>query len=266
MKKLTGMLAVMTAVVGTSVIAKDADIASIKDLKTWTGAKLIDDGKVLEATNSKFVNSKIFPIDSKKSYVLSGYFKSGNDKKNASYLGIQYFDKNKKIIDGTSVTTIKNSGTELAEDVKKGDKVIKLKNASKSMLAALKVKRLKLGFNSDNGLPNRQLSAAVTKLEKVGDVWVANLSKAVNSALPKGTKVIGHSICGHYSYVWTSRKNIKEWAKFSGVISPEVKVGSPGRAFWPGTKYGRVIVLANWGQRTGEVLQMKDFSLTKKTK
>jgi hypothetical protein len=265
MKKMTALFAVSAACIGLSTMAKEASLADVKDLKSWKNAKLVEDGKALEATNSKLVCSKIFPLNPKSAYVLSGMFKSGNDKKNRVYFGMQFFDAKKHFISPTTVTPVEKSATELVEDCKKGTKIIKLKEASK-LTPWVKKQRLCIGFDSDKGLPNKKLSAKVVKLEKKGDVWEATLQKPLSFACPKGTKVQGHALCGHYMYVVAITKNFKEWTKLSGSVRPEVKAGSPGKSIWPGAKFGRVIVLANWGQKKGEVLQMKDISLTEKTK
>jgi hypothetical protein len=265
MKKMTALLAVSAACIGLSAMAEEASIAAVKDLKGWKNAKLVDEGKVLEATNSKLVCSKIFPLNPKSAYELSGMFKSGNDKKNRVYFGMQFFDAKKHFINPTTVTPVVNSATELVEDCKKGAKVIKLKEASK-LTTWQKKQRLCIGFDSDKGLPNKKLSAKVVKLEKKGDVWEAALERPLPFNCPKGTKVQGHAVCGHYMYVVATIKNFKDWTKLSGTVRPEVKTGSPGGAIWPGAKFGRIIVLANWGQKKGEVLQMKDIDMTEKTK
>jgi hypothetical protein len=258
----TIMFAAVMASIGISVIAGDANLVSSSDLKEWKGAKVVDGGKVLEATNHKFIQSKMFPINPQNSYVLSAMFKSGNDKNNTVYLGMKFFDAKKRSIKSISVNPVNKSETELTADVNKGAKVIFLKDASK-LIKYAKLKRLQIGFDSDKGLPNRKLSPIVTSLGKKDGVWEATLQKPLPFAATKGTKVQGHIASSSYMYVAISKKkNLKEWINFSGAIRPEIKTGALGKAIWPGTKYGCVIILANWGQKDGEVLQMKDISLT----
>jgi len=264
----TIIFATVMASIGISVIAGDANLVSGPDMKDWKGKglKIVDDGKVLEATNHTFVESKMFPINPKKSYVLSGMFKSGNDKGNTVYFGMSCYDANKQRIAAVSVNPVKKSETELTADVNKGEKVIFLKDASK-LVNFVKKKRLQIGFDSDKGLPNRKLSSIVTALEKKDGAWEATLQKTLPFAATKGTKVQGHISYSTYTYVVVSKKkNLKEWTKFSGTIRPETKTGVQAKAIWPGTKYGCVIILANWGQKDGEVLQIKDINLTAQIK
>jgi hypothetical protein len=42
-----------------------------------------------------------------------------------------------------------------------------------------------------------------------------------------------------------------------------VKSGAPRKAFWPGTKYVRILILANWGQKNDEILQFGNISMEK---
>lgn len=67
-----------------------------------------------------------------------------------------------------------NTDTVLADAVKKGDKVIKVKDASKWDKRNFKI----VAFNTKadlSDLPNRTFSSNITKLEQKGDVWEITL-------------------------------------------------------------------------------------------
>ncbi|MFA6567160.1 MAG: hypothetical protein WCS96_03035, partial [Victivallales bacterium] len=218
-------------------------------------------------TNSNFVSSKeLIPVDTKGEYLFTGWFKSGNSKENQIYAGLLMLDENKRPINSTSVTALAESGTALAAEAKKGETVVKVKDASKwEKLFQNKV--LTIAFDTDDSgeykdLPNYKCYA-VSNLEKKNDVWEVTLAKPLPSDFPAETKVRAHQSSGHYMYVFSLKKNLADWTKYSGTVKPMVKSGSPGSAFWPGTKYVQVLILANWGQKDGETLLFSNISLEK---
>jgi hypothetical protein len=241
-------------------------------LNNWKGVKKVADGgpdgaKCFEVAGNMLVfSNELIPVDTNSEYKLTGFFKSGNDKVNQIHFGLRLFDEKKRFIDATSVTPLAKSETALAADAKKGDTVIKIKDAS-TWEALSKAKRLTVVFDADDSgeykdLPNYKYCNVKT-LEKKDNGWEATLATPLTADFPSGTKLRAHATSGHFMYVYASKKNLADWTKLSGAIKPIVKSGSRGNTFWPGTKYAQVLILANWGQKDGEVLQFSNISLEK---
>ncbi|MHB9138484.1 MAG: hypothetical protein ACYC4Q_03680 [Victivallaceae bacterium] len=277
MKKLSLFLAGAMTVAGIFANAEETKNLIVNGnaadgTKNWQGVQKVADGgpdgaKCFEVSGSKLVTSQEpVPADTSGEYLLTGYLKSGNDKANQVYIGLRMLDKNKRFIDPTSVSPLAKSETELAADVKKGDTVIKVKDAS-TWETLSKAKRLTVAFDADDSgeykdLPNYNYYN-VKNLENKDGVWEATLVRPATADFPAGTKLRAHFACGHYMYVYAAKKNMADWTKITGSIKPVVKTDSPGGAFWPGTKYVQVLILANWGQKDGEVLQFSNVSLEK---
>jgi hypothetical protein len=241
-------------------------------LNNWKNIQKVVDGgpdgaKCFEVTgNAKVDSVAIIPVDPQSEYLFTGWFKSGNDKENQIYAGLFLLDGNKRFIEPTSVSPLPQSETALAAEAKKGDTVIKIKDASK-WEPLFKNKRLTAVFDADDSgeykdLPNYK-NYTVTKLEKKDGIWEATIAKPISADFPAETKIRAHYTSGHYMYTLSMKKKLADWTKFSSAVKPEVKSGSPGNAFWPGTKYVQVLILANWGQKDGEILQFSNLSLEK---
>jgi len=241
-------------------------------LKNWNNVKKVaDDGpdgaKCFEVTgHTHAISQELIEVDAQSKYILSGMLKSGNEKPNKVYVGLALFDKNKRGIDSTSVSVLPKSETVLAADAKKGAKVITVKEAP-GWDALLKAKRLMVVFDVDNSgkyndLPNFNYYE-VKGLESKDDGVEVMLGKALAKDFAAGTNLRAHSKSGQLMYAFTANKNFGDWTKFSGTIKPEIKYGAPGSTFWPNTKYVKAFILANWGQKDGEVLKFTNLSLEK---
>jgi hypothetical protein len=126
---------------------------------------------------------------------------------------------------------------------------------------------LTIAFDADDSgeykdLPNYKCYN-ITNLEKKNDLWEASLAKALSTDFTAGTKVRAHRTSGHYMYAFAMKKNLSDWTKYSGIINPLVKSGSPGQTFWAGTKYVQVLILANWRQKDDETLLFSNLSFEK---
>ena len=246
------------------------------ELNNWANIEKVVAGgpggaKCFEVTGSKWVNSKDFiQVDTKSEYQFTVWFKSGNNKENLVYAGLLQFDENKRQIFSASVTPLEKTGTVLTAGAKKGETLAKFKfvhlDASK-WETLLEKKQLAIAFDTDDSgeykdLPNFNWYA-VNNLEKKSDVWEATLVNPLSADFPVETKVRAHYNYGYYMYVFSMKKNLADWTKYSGIIKPVVKSGSPGSTFWPGTKYVQILILANWGQKDGESLLFGNINLEK---
>lgn len=271
MKKLVFAMAMLVMVVVVSAqenLAKNGDAS--EGLNDWKNVTAIVDGgkngKCFEIKGSKFVcSTNMIPIDPKKSYNLSAWFKSGNDKENRVFFGLVFYDERKRKILPDSITPVTASNTVLTKDAKKGDKIVYIKEAA-TWMPAIGKKNALIAFEIDeteaySDLPNFKIvQIEAIKEEKGGHKLT--LKTSIRKDLPAGTKVRCHIKSGHYMYVYNFKKNLKEWTKFGGNIKPEAKTGTPRATIWRGAKFVRVLLLANWGQKSDEVLLVDDIVFT----
>ncbi|WP_423129381.1 hypothetical protein [Gaoshiqia sp. Z1-71] len=251
------------------VVNSDASqgIANWKNVETILKKGGPDKARYFEVENSTSVNSLEFiSVDATSQYQLSAMIKSGNDKINNVYVGLYQFDENKKMIASTAVSPVEQTETTLEGNVAKGESVVRVKDAS-NWEPVFWEKRLTIVFDVDDSgeykdLPNPKFYT-VEKLVKKDGYWEATLAKPLASNFKSGIKVRAHLLSGQYMYVFNAKKNFPEWTKVEGTIEPVVKSGAPRSTFWPGTKYVQVLVLANLGQKDGEVLQFTNISLEK---
>ncbi|MFA6716859.1 MAG: hypothetical protein WCS27_15880 [Victivallaceae bacterium] len=144
----------------------------------------------------------------------------------------------------------KDSFTQLTGEAKVGDTVLKVADCSQWDMK--KLTRTAVAFNAEedfSDLPNFNLSSPIAKLKKKAGVYEITLKNPLKKTYPAGTK-----ISQHYNYNWgggmycaASRKlTPKEWTDYSAVVKGTAKCGAPGKQFWPGTKYVRVVFLLNF--------------------
>ncbi|MFA6175893.1 MAG: hypothetical protein WC765_04875 [Phycisphaerae bacterium] len=226
-----------------------------------------DGANCFEVTDHSWVNSiEHIPVDPSSQYRLTGWFKSANDMVNNVCVGLLLFDESNRPIDATSVNVLEKSETILTADAENGETVIKVKDAS-AWEPLFQNKLLTIAFDADDSggykdLPNSKCHT-VKNLEKKDGVWEATLAKPILDSFSAKTKVRAHVTSPFCMLAFEMKNHLPDWTEYSGVIEPMVKSGAPRNAFWPGTKYVRILLLANWGQNNGEKLQFGNISLEK---
>ena len=192
--------------------------------------------------------SEMFPLDPKASYELSGFFTSEGGP-GMVYLGFDCYDANKKRITSREVTPIPRTETELVQAVKKGDKVLKIKDGStwkfdKRWTPLYGV----VAFDVDPSgkyadLPNRKISLrGITEIRQVDGQWEVTLKKPMLESYPAGTKVRQQRSSG--AMKWVVWKYLKEnWVGITGKASGISSGGQKQNMFYPGTRYFRVVIL-----------------------
>jgi hypothetical protein len=208
-------------------------------------------GKASFQGNDKSIwafSQELIPVDPSKTYKLSGSFKSIGKDKGRCYLGLVMYNAKKRSINRNSISVYKDTVTELAADVKAGDKVIKLKDCSKWNGKNLNRKIIAWNAKKDfSDLPNFATSSALEKLEKKGDIWEVTLKRPVGKNYPAGTLVREHYTGGGYSYCAASYKAVPDkWTKYTATVTGIAKYGAPRKQFWPGTKYVKAVVIVNY--------------------
>ena len=277
MKRISLILASAAALAGISVHADEtqnlvANGNAADGLTNWSGIqKTVEGGpdgaNCFEVTGPTWIFSREhIAVDPNSEYQLAGWFKSGNDMPNEVYLGVLPFDENQLPIDALSVNVLENSETALTAQAAFGETLIKVNEAS-AWEPLLDNKQLVIAFDTDDSgeyrdLPNRK-TYVVKSLEKKDGAWEVTLAKPLADEFSAGTKVRAHVKSEHFVYAFQIKKHFAEWTEYTGTIKPMGKSGAPRNAFWPGTKYVRILLLANWGQNHGETLQFGNISLKK---
>ncbi len=200
-----------------------------------------------------YVNVQAKPfikVDPSKHYNLSGWFKSAGEKPSKIYFGFVPFDQNKKQIMPWHVNVVAGTDTTLAEACVKGDTVIKITDGSKWKA----LKHLAMAFDTKadfSDLPNKQISAlGITAVQNKGDHWEITLAKPCKQDKDAGTSIRMHRSGGTYIYAGASNKIVpSEWTQYAGKIKGSATKGIPLKQFWPGTKFVRILILANYGMK-----------------
>ncbi|MFM8830589.1 MAG: hypothetical protein ACKOHM_06235 [Spartobacteria bacterium] len=200
-----------------------------------------------EDSSSTAQSKELIPVDPSSGYTVSGYFMSPEGQAKV-FLGVDCFDAQKRRITSQSITPVPQTETELVEDVKPGDKVVKIKNGSAwEFDAAHTPKYGVVAFNVDDSgaysdLPNPNLSPmGITTIRQTGGQWEVELAKPLKEGYSAGTKVRQQKC--HRAALWLVVRGVeKKWVKMSGNISGVSTVGQEEGMFWPGTSFVRVSV------------------------
>ena len=237
----------MTAVLYTAGALSAAD--SVND---WTGrdnkpSNLTAGANGLNINGKEFYvfSTKSFPVKPDSKYVLSGTFRrtEGNKGNTPLYFGIAMYDKNGKWMNGFQACPIKDSQTELTAPAKKGDRVLKLKNASAWVKRA---SAAAFGAKADfSDLPNYDISPAITHIEKTGDEWEVTLRYPLNREYAAGTAVRQQS-GPPYIYVRAGVPLNDEWQTFTSSVIHGPGVG--GNRFWQGTDSVKIVMFGSIGK------------------
>ncbi|QSH41293.1 hypothetical protein P0136_08785 [Lentisphaerota bacterium ZTH] len=197
---------------------------------------------------AKLISARAFPVNPNQEYELSGKFKSVGNHKGKLYFGLVCLDQTQRRIAPVNVYNIPGTETVLAAPCKKGDKVIKVKDASnwkQHKLASIAFDVDTSGQFSD--LPNYNVTAhGIDKIEKKGDAWEITLQRPCNFAYPAGTKIREHRVGSSYMYCGANGVTMSgAWQEFKVKVRGIMTSGSSAGQFWPGTKYVKVVVIAN---------------------
>ena len=191
---------------------------------------------------TELISSKMIPIDMEKTYTLSAWMRSLDDKFPASaFFGLRMYDKDKKPITMRNTYVYPGTETSLARAAVKGSKELWLKKNPE----LLKRKVASIAFNAKRNyedLPNFDVSPMLKDIVEEKDACKAVLVSPLKKSYPAGIAVRLHSPWATPFY-WAAKGWIPtKWKKFSVTIKGEAKAGIPNNKFWKGTKYVRVFV------------------------
>ena len=189
----------------------------------------------------------LIPLDPKAKYNLSGFFMAENAPTTV-YIGFDCFDANRQRIRSSEVTPIPKSETELVEDAKKGDTVLKIKDGSSWKFQKWTRPYGVVAFEVDTSgaysdLPNRKITLrGITAITKADGYWEVKLKHPMRENYPAGTAVRQQRSQG--AYCWIRGRGVKDkWVDIKGYKSGVSVGGQKKDMFWPGTRYIRVAIL-----------------------
>ena len=198
-------------------------------------------------------SAKSFPVKEDGKYVLSGKFRK-NSKSTGSaelFFGIACYDGDGKHIQGSNVCAVSNTETELIAAAQKGDRVLKVKNASswEKRSGSVVAFATKPGYAD---LPNWNISPVVTHIEKAGEDWEITFRLPLRKDYPAGTG-IRQQIGGAYIYAVSSQTLSENWSE----VSKSFNGIGPGE-LWSGTKSVKIVIFGTIGKPAG--ICMKDVT------
>jgi len=207
------------------------------------------DGKnCFKSVAGNIQTKELIPVDPSKAYKLSGWFRSGDNKKIKLLVGLVPHNESKKWLQSQFVNPVAGTETELVQNCKETDTVIKVKEAGKWKKEPT---NSLIAFNVDatggyKDIPNTELSTGnVIKVEQKGGSWELTLEKPCGKPYPAGTKVRQHQRSATYIYPLTVNDfNSTEWQEVSAVVKDVAQTGCyPGTKFWNSTKYVKIVIL-----------------------
>ncbi len=200
-------------------------------------------GKILLA-------SDYIEIEPDGTYEMAADF-CGEGENNHVDFGLALYDKNKQLITHSSMDALPGSEAVLAEEVAKGAKTLKLKDAPNwASLVKNGGRIVAMGAKEDySDLPNRNLCYYVTKLEKQGESLCVELSSPAYKGYPAGTKVRLHKEGGYQWCLLEFGAMTPTWKNYKARISGTADRGTPRNQFWKTTRYARLALFVRKDQQ-----------------
>lgn len=241
------------------------------DTSDWSGSVAIDSvdthsGSYSFTTSgaSTITSTDMFPVDTTKNYHLEGWFKSGGTTNSKLYFGFIPYDQDKKFISHVSVAFRTNTETTLYEDIAAADKIIKIVDGTGWGPWRYNA----IAFDIDdsgnyNDLPNYKLSDYdIIRVENMGAYWEVEFNAKVGETYPAGTKIREHYAGGTYLYSAASSATIPNvWTEYDADLSEELTEGTSSAKWRKGTKYTKIVMLANYRQGAEAKLYYDDIKL-----
>ena len=240
-----------------TVSAAEEVILKIEKPEDFLQAKSVtasdNDAMAFKGAYTNLFSKEVIKVDPAKKYRISGEFCLKGGKPVALFFGFVPYDKNKVQIIPNTVLGNNTTLTTVAEDAKKGDKVIKVKDASKWNV---KSQYSYIVFNAAedySDLPNRNSVRTVApNAKQAGEVWEITLKTPLKADIAAGTAVRQQFDGGTYIYTAGFFKTVGVWKTRTGTISGIAASGAPSNKFWKGTETVRVLILAINGDKQSE--------------
>ena len=185
---------------------------------------------------SRVTASRMFAVDPAQAYLLEGEFRASGPT--VLSFGLEFFDADKKMLHAFMFTGVPGTEAELAAPVKKGDKVLKLRDGSgwrprQQDHYNLAVPRID---PAAHGISRGELALAIRKIVTNSHRRDAEivLFKGVPCDLPAGTVIAGHCGMPPFYAVWRRPVPGGRWLRFRWLIRPGEGFSRESDSFWPG--------------------------------
>ena len=193
---------------------------------------------------SRVTGSRMFAVDSAQAYLLEGEFRAAAPT--VLSFGLEFFDADRKMLHAFMFTGIQGTATELAAPAKKGDTILKVRDASHWQTHYnLAVPHI---GPAEHGVSRGALALAINRVRKrsAGGAEI-ELSDGVPCDLPVGTVISQHCGMPPFNAVWRQPIPGGRWLRFRRLIRAGEGFSRESENFWPGTRYARFFVNAPKG-------------------
>ena len=245
MKKLL-LLAVVCAF--SAVFAEVLwEAKSINDFENPGLLQIREDGSFLVTRKAWVVGKKLIPADPAKRYRVSFEIKAVTAKAAVEKVrvGVTPRDAGKRGASVSGVKPVVGTETEIVS-AKKGDKVIKVKDASKWLKKTASV----LVFDADSSgqlrdIPNFDIiSSRPVGWEKKGDIWEVTLNRPLRKGLAAGI-IIRQHLAGRAAISGGNRKISREWKSLEFILGPGISEKGVNRnQLFPGVAFIAPMIMA----------------------
>ena len=247
----------LAAACTATVSAAEEVILKIEKPEDFLQAKSVtasnNDAMAVKGANKTLLSKEVIKVDPAKKYRISGEFCLKGGKPVLLFFGFVPYDKKKIQILPNAVIGNNKTLTTVAEDAKKGAKVIKVKDASKWDTKSMHSYIVFNAAEDYSDLPNRNsVRTAVPNAKQAGEVWEISLKTPLKADIAAGTAVRQQFDSGTYIYTAGSFKTAGVWKTRTGTISGIAASGAPTGKFWKGTETVRVLILALNGDKQSE--------------
>jgi len=203
-------------------------------------------------------------IDPTKSYTQTGSFKSiGTGGNSRTYYGVASYDKYKQYITPRMSNHFLNTETELTQDLKPGDTIAYIKNATNWHKSAdwFEYRYLAIYPYKDYPLYTYTQNIYLYNESDTGTNTVTLTSAYSGPLIPAGTKVANNNnSCGEYIYnTLTGSVVPNTWSTYTSTVAGEYVNTTNYQQFRYGTKYIKVLFLLNHTQSSSYTTLVDDI-------
>ena len=194
-------------------------------------------------------HSDMFPVDRDATYELIGAFKA-RPRPCSLVFGLLLYDRERRPLRSLNVNSVKGTETALAEPCVKGDRILKVRDASSW------ASRQYVAFEPENGVPNYNVTGMIDGAYRSGEVWLIKLRQPCELAYPAKTRVVAHR--AGTNGVFPCVVEVPEhWTELRGEITPAMLKR------WPGAAFARVAVMPKLLKDRSVEFFADDLSLTR---
>lgn len=264
MKRITLYLIAAVFLFAGMAHAEDINI----DAKNWypkDASNAVDGGVTCIKNGSQpyLIFKDTLPVDTNKTYILSGEFKGTGATGAICHFGLQCLNDKEQKIHPRYINMHPYTDTELVAPCTYSDKVLKVKNASKWITGPYVCVAFEAKPKGED-LPNNNISRGwgVTKVEKKDTFWEITLKNPCGKEYPAGTKLREHKDSYLLNYVAGSLKSSDKWQAFSGKITGVTSNCGVHNMFRLGTKTVQIRFLLNYNKVKNAGFLFKNIKFT----